>query len=94
MKAKLFLALLLVISLIGFVSAEGNSTCIDSDGGMNYYVKGDSTFIHPSTGSLFNESDFCMSNTTLAEQYCKSDYEIDNVVFNCPNGCQDGACIR
>lgn len=90
MKAKLFLGILFVFVLMSFVSG---SVCTDSDNGQNYYAKGDATFIHPTTGSLFNETDFCMSENVLSEQYCKSDYEIDATIYNCPNGCSDGACL-
>ena len=68
-------------------------TCTDSDGGINYGVKGQVD----SKGELF--IDGCTSEQVgglgelrLEEYYCEEDdVFIDS--YLCPNGCVDGACV-
>ena len=65
------------------------SACTDSDGGQNYYVKG--------TALGFNgkNSDYCFDGNTktLVELYCDGQGNVQNIYYDCPSGCQDGACI-
>ena len=67
-------------------------TCEDSDGGVNYYMKG---FANPclcseepcpSCGSWI---DYCLNETTLLEYSCEN---LNGEQYNCPNGCENGAC--
>lgn len=92
MIKKVTFAFAFIIFLSGLVLASENKTCVDSDGGINYSIAGTATFVHPTTGSLFNESDFCMNNITLSEQYCKGDYEIGTSIHQCDGICSNGAC--
>jgi len=65
------------------------SVCTDTDGGINYYIKGDST---DSTKTLIEG---CINNTTtIREFYCGEDGKIYNEDYTCPNGCADGYCIQ
>jgi hypothetical protein len=63
-------------------------SCNDSDGGLNYSVKG------VTAGNV----DYCPTNdaiNTLVEYTCNN--KTNNVISNiyiCPNGCVDGACVR
>lgn len=73
--------------------------CIDSDGGKNFYVKGKTTGLSPLTGELYDGEDICGDQNNpyakveqLVEHYCDRVYH-NNLVFDCPNGCFDGACI-
>ena len=75
------------------------TTCIDSDGGNNYYVKGDTYGISPSTSKSYNGSDVCGSSDNsyaseglLVEHYCNGKYHT-NTVYKCPDGCKNGACV-
>jgi|GEM_PF-1907269 len=67
--------------------------CIDSDGGADYFVKG--TLSTPE----YNSTDFCRDESKVAEFSCGfttvSDGEFVpvGVYYQCPDGCQDGACI-
>ncbi|MFH1520113.1 MAG: hypothetical protein ABID61_00560 [Candidatus Micrarchaeota archaeon] len=63
-------------------------TCTDSDGGINYAVKGTTT-----SGSNV-DSDFCSSGNTklLYEYYCKADGTSDFEFYTCPVTCSDGKC--
>jgi len=71
----------------GVVPPLPPTTCFDTDGGKNYYVK----------GTVSSESglrtDICGKGNDLIEYYCEGD-EIRSVTYNCPNGCQDGACVE
>ena len=58
--------------------------CTDSDGGVNYTVKGIA-----STGITLG-SDFCVDPNTLKEAYCYNQTEIKGINYNCT--CIDGAC--
>ncbi|MDO8740133.1 MAG: PEGA domain-containing protein [Candidatus Woesearchaeota archaeon] len=83
------------------------TTCTDSDGGMNYYVKG---FTNGGNSYSGPHSDFCinMSNvgilpyeilqelggtTGVIEHVCDEYGNVANYPTECPNGCQDGACV-
>lgn len=70
-----------------------NSTdtyCKDSDNGLNYFTRGETKIVNPSSGIMFN--DICLSSVALSEGYCK-DNQIATQKYDCPNGCSDGVCI-
>ena len=72
---------------------SGNQTCTDSDGGKNYYTKGNVTVCTygVQSGGCGLLSDNCVGNT-LQEGYCDgNNNRVDSYV--CPNGCSNGACI-
>ena len=60
--------------------------CEDSDGGLDYLVKGTE-----STEAGLKD-DYCLSADKLVELYCVGD-EPESENYNCPNGCYDGACV-
>ncbi len=62
--------------------------CTDTDGGLNYYVKG------YATNGATTQSDICneMSGANLIEGFCDNGVPIGRP-YNCPAGCQDGKCI-
>jgi len=62
--------------------------CTDSDGGLNYFVKG--TVIPRSSENTF--SDACTDSGVLMEGTC--DEQGGKVYsYSCPNGCNNGACV-
>ncbi len=64
------------------------SSCIDSDGGENYFVKG---YTNSTWG---NNEDFCRGQIRLSEFVCNSDGDTaTNVEYTCWNRCIDGACV-
>jgi len=81
------------------------TSCTDSDGGKNYYVKG-------TTGTGDLDTDLCFVNNEynifkdgvlectgaqdcgLMETFCREDGEKTNIDIYCPFGCSDGACIN
>ncbi|GEM_PF-1255438 len=70
-----------------------NSTqqnCTDTDGGINYYVKGNAG-IEGSTTIM----DLCLNYSTLAEAFCNNGGSpiVKSVNYNCQYGCSNGACL-
>ena len=63
-------------------------TCTDSDGGKNYYEKGETCF-----GETCKK-DFCSTDNEnyLVEYYCQKEDDMGSDWYNCSNGCKDGAC--
>ncbi len=71
---------------------SSNVTCTDSDGGLNYSVKGD-TFGISIDGSTWNKTDYC--DGSLVHEYdCNGSLSGNGGSFVCPNGCVDGACVN
>lgn len=69
--------------------------CTDTDGGINYYVKG------IVTDGGYTYQDKCGSEVQLHEYYCGEAYDappnISHVHIDyhlCPNGCSNGTCIE
>ncbi|MBN2459771.1 PKD domain-containing protein [Candidatus Woesearchaeota archaeon] len=65
------------------------TTCSDTDGGKDYYLKGTATDYRGS------KADFCIEGTTnvLVEYSCVGS-QWTGEQYICPNGCRDGACIK
>ncbi len=69
-------------------STTATGTCTDSDGGLNYNVKGNLNF-----NNLEFYSDFCNNNGQLNETYCVNNAAYSSLLYNCPYGCSNGACL-
>ena len=85
------------------------SQCVDSDDGLNYYVKGTSNYTH---GPLGIKSDTCFARnpgSTEARQvpqcspgqscfvyelFCSATDDLKFEEHSCPDGCSNGACIK
>ena len=67
------------------------SICTDSDGGKNYYVRGKNCITTQDAGTecIYDKCD--INTNQLIEHYCST---ASPRVYTCPNGCEDGACIR
>ena len=84
---------------LGKVCQDGacvDFVCTDTDGGRNYYVYGENTGYNPNMREIYTSRDMCLfegpNNANLQEAWCENN--IQNIeVYNCPQGCQDGACI-
>ena len=75
-------------------SQAPESSCTDSDGGINYDEQGTTcvrgvTVIEEGGTCL---TDFCISNSTLREYYCANGTR-QRIDYNCPFGCVDGECL-
>lgn len=76
---------------------EPQIECTDSDSGKAYYTKGTTIGMSYPSGTITNETDFCSSDLILHEFSCYYNITTNIVVeteWNCPYGCQDGACIQ
>jgi len=69
---------------------EEEGDCEDSDGGMNYYEKGEVI----SELNIYIYEDFCNDETSLEENYCSDTGRIASKAVECPFGCKDGACVK
>ena len=94
----------------GVVPPLPPTTCFDTDGGKNYYVIGTvssctidfdgkkhcQTFTDKCVLGLYPHNPSYSSypeQWVVKEYYCEGN-EVRSVTYNCPNGCQDGACVR
>jgi hypothetical protein len=90
-----------------FSVVSSQNTCIDSDGGKNYYLKGTATGKSSWDGSLVNKTDSCYNCNNLAvtsnscnagsdccvsDWYCNADGKVSAASLSCPYGCENGAC--
>lgn len=71
-----------------------SETCTDTDGGLDYYVKGTVTGQNEDAPikEITSATDTC-DGDTLYEWICKNSEEYDDEAYICPNGCSDGVCI-
>jgi hypothetical protein len=71
-----------------YCDATTTRTCVDSDGGQNFYTKGSVTFtLDGKSTTIFDK---CWNDGLLGEEYC-----VDNSVVSTTSACQclDGKCI-
>lgn len=94
----MILCSLVTFFYIGFVIGAG---CIDSDGGVEIYIKGVLTSASGSshTDYCYNDdypSDYDIENNSghsVIEMFCTDEGIIGAETFGCPNGCENGACV-
>jgi cysteine-rich repeat protein len=81
-----------------------NGSCDDSDGGANFYTRGDITgYLDENMSNesyIENASDFCISlnplvdsGEYLSESYCSDADTIGTLIKDCEYGCFEGACL-
>ena len=70
--------------------SEQNKECVDSDGGINYYVRGELSGICKPGIPCGVWADNCLNETTLLEYYCDN---LNGEQYNCLDGCKDGTCL-
>ncbi len=80
----------------GVCVEETGKGCTDSDGGINYYVKGTARGIGQKGEAQTGEyTDFCTSTGTIYERYCTEDNTVGYIITACKNSvCKDGACVE
>lgn len=67
------------------------TSCTDTDGGKNYYSKGNVKYNLNFPDNIYEIMDSC-SGSTLNEYYCDDQGNAQTEYYSCPNGCSDGAC--
>lgn len=75
---------------------EPEIKCTDSDGGINYYVKGYVEMIgDPTFGTNGRKYDICWDDRKhLSEYVCENGVYKGDHSYICPQSCKDGACIK
>jgi hypothetical protein len=71
------------------------STCVDSDGGKDYYTKGKLSYEN-NPNRITEEQDTCLNENYLLERFCgdSKDVSQNREKYFCVYGCEDGACIK
>jgi len=77
--------------LVQFMPILEDNDCIDFDGGINYYEKGDC--YDYATFSSVPRKDWCEGDV-LNEAHCSESNSCAYQGYLCPNGCKDGACVE
>lgn len=78
-----------VIYTCANTTSPGQS-CSDSDGGLNYFIKGQTVFTNLSVNYFI---DSCLNSNVLVETYCnENNIAVKNV--ECLYGCNNGACFQ
>jgi len=68
-------------------------TCSDSDGGKDYFEKGETIRgAESSAGAKIDRCDY--KGEFLTEYYCGEDKSILSTIYSCPGKCEDGACVE
>lgn len=67
--------------------------CVDSDGGLNYYLDGDVGDAILIASEDSPNYDLCVGDD-LREMFCNSDGRGEPRLYTCHGGCEDGACIQ
>ncbi len=93
-----FVFLLISVFSVSGVVIPPEPSCIDTDGGMNYEVVGNTTGNHSVLGFI-SHKDYCDSDTVLVDAYCRQDPYGDEILLEfdrhiCLNGCFEGVCIK
>jgi len=68
------------------------TTCTDTDGGLQYYTKGETLGYKPGTTTVMDVADECKTETILTEYKCSGVF-VKSVDISCSSGCESGACI-
>jgi len=75
-------------------TVDCGSACVDSDGGKNYHVKGicvDNTYPEGITDVCYTKDQ--VNYDHVKELFCNSNDQCQAIVYECPQGCEDGACL-
>jgi len=67
--------------------SSGSSGCTDSDGGLDYYVKGTVKC------GRRTHTDYCDPAPNTLIEYVTDGTSVGTPAYICQNGCNDGACI-
>jgi hypothetical protein len=83
-------------------AAQAQETCTDSDGGLNYTMKGGASRGNtpPYTDSCYcpinrklSDLGACADGPFVGEWFCNASSYTEMKTYECPNGCRDGACV-
>ncbi|MBI2630098.1 hypothetical protein HYW76_03275 [Candidatus Pacearchaeota archaeon] len=99
-RLAVFLSLLvLVVLTLSFANENTGRAvqiklCTDKDGGMDYYTASSAVSSNPGKNNP-NYADNCtLDKKSVKEAYCSENTPGIRTPFLCPNGCENGACIK
>jgi len=83
-------------------TSAASTTCIDSDGGEDYFVKGTATGYNSQNNEVLTWADHCTDSSgrsmndgpLLYEVVCENNEVKYKYDIRCENGCHLGACVR
>ena len=77
-----------------YVNPKQAASCTDSDGGKNYYQKGEAVYIS-NEGIKSSVTDSCwdIGGQTLSEAYCENGMLNTDSFVQCDYGCSQGVCL-
>lgn len=89
------------MKISGFASKSDTSrSCVDTDSGLDYFTKGEVTYIFDNGGKkkvsedyCFNKSPFYKNSRALREYGCDELNQLTARTRFCADGCVDGACL-
>ena len=88
---------LFLFSIMGFVMADNETLCTDTDGGINYYEQGTIDGFDSNLEHLISNEGCVVGGEILVEEYCGEDGTIQTVDYDCTEEglfCNDGACVN
>ncbi|MFH0835816.1 MAG: hypothetical protein V1834_01500 [Candidatus Micrarchaeota archaeon] len=71
---------------------EAETTCKDSDNGLNYLLQGTVSGVLPST-QQYSLSDECLDKKQLKEYYCAQGGVVKSQIYECTGECSAGVCV-
>lgn len=72
--------------------SDSSITCVDSDGGLNYTIKGYAVGPESTSNLTKTYTDTCLNITTIKEGRCSSGY-VAWSQYSCLGSCSSGVCI-
>ena len=83
---KLWIVGMVVLLLLPLVVAQQKTACVDSEEGVDEFVKGTVTWLE-------SYDDFCKDETRLQDYFCNEQGEMEKKFIDCEEGCLDGVCL-
>jgi len=87
---KRLIVLLVLITLVLAINAYAD--CTETDDGTDFAVKGVTTYTKEGR-EISKTIDQCLDENRLEENFCDSAGKSDIERYDCPEGCEEGACI-
>ncbi len=80
------------VGTVSGIAIRDYTTCVDSDGGKDYYTRGIASGTTYAGGILTDVEDTC-DGAKVHERYCSSSDVLSSIYKHCTFGCSNGACV-
>tara|TARA_Y100000310_G_C20681603_1_gene816294 strand:- start:1908 stop:2201 length:294 start_codon:yes stop_codon:yes gene_type:complete len=89
-----FILAVTIIFVLAFSTYQltGNASigfCTETDDRLDYNITGTAKF--ENRDKIY--TDYCFSELKVKEYYCLTELNLKTKIYQCPNGCQNGACV-